>query len=264
MINLYQGVPGSGKSCCATADMIEFLQSGGVVACNFNLVHGWFQRLASLNVKVKLGLKDQDTLARSYHSRAFKIGSPDTLYQLSEKLKGMVKLDKHGRPPEGCARLYLDEAQLIFNSREWKKNFPYIEFLTQHRKLGWDIILIAHSAEMIDAQMRHLIEYETRFRNLTRVKAFGLFPVCAKPRFIAITRYSGLGAGSGIIAWRRLYSIKYQIANLYDSCEVFAFNSAETDVTSQGKFYSISEKKPLANGSYSTLPQYHRFLHPGC
>ena len=242
MIQIIQGTPGSGKSAVCTVDMIEFLLSGGVVACNYSLIPGWHYKLAERSWKVRLGLQDKDALAESYWHRAFKIGTVDTLYQLSDRLKELVPPDKSGRIKEGAGRLYLDEAQLLFNSRTWQKNKEFIEFFTQHRKLGWDVYLIAHSVEMIDAQIRFLIEYEARLRNLKKVKLFGLIPLSPYPVFVSIVRYAGISAGAGMIAWRRMYALNKDIASLYDSMQVFAFDAAQVDVTHQGDLHPEGAK----------------------
>ena len=157
----------------------------------------------------------------------------------------MVKPGPDGRMKEGSGRLYLDEAQLLFNSRTWQKNKGFIEFFTQHRKLGWDVYLIAHSADMIDAQIRFLIEYEARLRNMHKVKVFGLIPVSPYPLFLSIVRYSGISAGAGSIAWRRLYTLNKAYASLYDSMQVFAFDDAQVDVTYQGYLEDVADQ----NGS---------------
>ena len=256
MIQIIQGTPGSGKSAVATVDMLEFLQYGGVVACNYDLVPGWQYKLADMSPKVRWGISDRQAVASSYWQRAFKVGTHDTIYQLSDKLKELVphKIDKRGRIKEGSGRLYLDEAQFLFNSRDWSNNSGYIEFFTQHRKLGWDVYLIAHAEDMIDKQIRRLIEYEARLRNLNKVKPFGLFPISPYPVFLTIVRYAGISAGAGEIAWRRLYRLRPEYASLYDSMEVFAFNAATREVQHQGeecgcvkpekKFYSASEPWP--------------------
>ena len=244
MIQIIQGTPGSGKSAVATVDMLEFLLSGGVVACNYSLIPGWHFKLASMNWHVRLGFKDRDYLAEQYWKRAFKIGTSDTLYQLSDRLKELVPPGKDGRLKEGAGRLYLDEAQLLFNSRTWQKNKEFIEFFTQHRKLGWDVYLIAHSSEMIDAQIRPLIEYEARLRNMKKVKLFGFIPVSPVPCFLSIVRYAGISAGAGTVAWRRLYRLNKTFASLYDSMQVFAFDAAQEDVTHQGDLFppEVQEK----------------------
>lgn len=264
MIQIIQGTPGSGKSAVATVDMLEFLQDGGIVACNYDLVPGWQYHLADTLPRVRWGMSDRHAIAASYWRRAFKVGTHDTIYQLSEKLLEIApdRVDKRGRIKEGTGRLYLDEAQFLFNSRDWANNSGFIEFFTQHRKLGWDIYLIAHAADMIDKQIRLLIEYEARLRNLNKIKPFGLFPVWPYPAFLSIVRYAGISAGAGEIAWRRLYRLRPEYASLYDSMEVFAFNAASREVQHQGEecFRPKPEKKHYQ--AAECWPQYYSRAAP--
>lgn len=265
MITIIQGTPGSGKSSVATVDMLEFLMSGGAVACNYNLIPNWHYKLADLNTKVKWGFKDRDEVARSYWDRAFRIGTADTIFELSDRLKD-ITTDYKGTNAlgEGRGRLYLDESQLLFNSRNWKDNYEFIEFFTQHRKLGWDVYLIAHTADMIDKQIRGLIEYETRLRNMQKVKILGLFPVTPFPTFLAITRYAGISAGAGQIAYRRAYTLRKAYSSLYDSMEVFAFNASSKSVDNQGPLNLPRNPMGLGHNCApaSVLPQYHKIIRP--
>lgn len=261
MISLIQGTPGSGKSAVGTVDMLQFLLSGGVVACNYNLISGWHYKLAAMHPRVRWLRADIHKVANDLWSRAFKIGTHDTVMELSGKLRDILKVPAGQRIKEGTARLYIDEAQLLFNSRNWKDNWGFIEFLTQHRKLGWDVYIIAHAAEMIDKQIRDLIEFEYRLRNLQKVKVLGLFPLSPYPLFMTIVRYAGLGAGSGNIAWRRLYPLRPNFASLYDSMEVFAFDGASKSITSHGPAGIIQEKHHAF--ASETFPRYHARIRPG-
>lgn len=262
MIEIIQGTPGSGKSAVATVAMLEYVMQGGVVACNYDLIPGWHQHLAKLNPKVRWGIKSQEEVAQNYWQRAFKVGTHDTVIQLSERLKEIpgVKFNKNGRVKEGTGKLFIDEAQLLFNSRDWTKNSGFIEFFTQHRKHGWDVILIAHTEDMIDKQIRGLIEYETRLRNLKNIKIAGAVPLWPYPAFFAITRYAGIAAGAGNIAWRRLYKLKPCFADLYDSMEIFAFNTAGKEVTSQGPLDIAPKRniKKIKPSSAECFPLYHQ------
>lgn len=88
--------------------------------------------------------------------------TPDYLIKLSQ--------DKVGsKPKEGSMLLVIDECQLLFNAREWQQSgrAKWLSFFTQHRKLGYDIILIAQFDRMVDRQIRSLIEYEYIHRKMS-------------------------------------------------------------------------------------------------
>lgn len=71
--------------------------------------------------------------------------------------------------------LVLDECQLLFNSRRWsdRSRMSYLEFLSQSRKYGVRIILIAQSAKMIDNQFRMLVEREYNHRRISAMGPIG-------------------------------------------------------------------------------------------
>jgi predicted ATPase len=224
MIEIMQGTLGSGKSAVATARALEHIQAGGVVAANFSLVDGWSDVLARQNPWAKW-FDDELRFKRSesYYKRFFRVDSLKAINQLNPKDIAVRKHRTTGKFQEGQGLLILDECQLVFNARKWDKNFNWITFMTQTRKLGWNVLLIAHTIEMIDSQIRPLAEYESRFRNLQKVKfpIFG-FPLAPFPLFVVIKRYAGLGAGSSVVVDRQVYPLPLWAAQLYDSLEVFS------------------------------------------
>lgn len=224
MIEVMQGSPGSGKSAVATARAIDHLRAGGVVAANFSLVNGWSDVVAGQRLVNKIFPQKHYEQSSCLHGRFFTINSLEAIKKIDPKA---LAVDKHaykkGRYSEGHGLLILDECQLCFNARKWEKNFEWIEFFTQHRKLGWNVLLIAHTIDMIDSQIRPLAEYESRFRNLQKVKLpmIGL-PISPYPVFVVIQRYAGLGAGAGVIASRAMFPLPKWAASLYDSLHVFS------------------------------------------
>lgn len=235
MIEVAQGSPGSGKSAVAVARAILHVKKGGVVAANFSLVDGWADSVASKNWLVILlgflrlfSLRDglRYKLASSMYKRFYRIDSLSAIRAIDPRAEAVDIYKDNGKYSEGSGMLILDECQLVFNSRKWEKNFEWIEFFTQHRKLGWNVILIAHSIDMIDSQIRPLAEYESRFRNLQKVKwpIIGL-PFSPFPLFLVIKRYAGLGAGSSVVASRETFPLPLWAAKLYDSLLVFSADS---------------------------------------
>ncbi len=99
--------------------------------------------------------------------------TPDRLLQFSRKLS-----DHLGRRlKEGEILLIIDEAQLLFNSREWQNisRNGWLSFFSQHRHYGYDIILAAQFDRMLDRQVRCLIEYEEIHRKVSRFGYIGFF-----------------------------------------------------------------------------------------
>lgn len=251
MIHLIQGTPGSGKSFVALMLALDHVLRGGMIAMNFSLVKDWALQLALMNPFVQFGFYDAKEVAKKYYDRAFLCGDTSTLYDLSKLIDDTVSPVMR-KKREGKALLILDEAQLYFNSRQWSDNFPWIEFFTQHRKLGWDIILIAHHKDMIDKQVRPLIELESKARNVKNLRIpFTPIPFWPLPLFFYVTYYSGFGPGSGMIHSRNVKALNKKKAALYDSMSVFAFDKLPTEYKHQGLDPLVKKKKVVKSSSSS-------------
>lgn len=151
MITLYSGTPGSGKSLHQAIDIYYDLKYKRPVIANFNINTSYFKKTAPFYYIPNQELK------------------PEKLVQISEEYF------KNHRFKEGALKLYIDECQIMFNSREWNKpdRADWLVFFTQHRKYGFDIYLIAQFDRMIDRQIRSLIEYEVIHRKLGNFGIFG-------------------------------------------------------------------------------------------
>lgn len=234
MIEVMQGTPGSGKSAVAVARAMMHLIKGGVVACNFSLVEGWAETIIRNKIIYRLlyalryffpGSAERYLFkkASSLHKRFYRIDSLAAIRTIFPVKEGVGLYQDKGKYMEGSGLLILDEVQLIFNSRKFEKNFQWIEFFTQHRKLGWNVLMIAHTIEMIDSQIRPLAEYASTFRNMQklRIPIIGL-PMSPFPLFICIKRYAGLGAGASVVHSRAMFPLPLWAACLYDSLLVFS------------------------------------------
>lgn len=237
MIEVAQGSPGSGKSAVAVARAIMHLKKGGVVACNFSLVDGWAEAIIRNSLKYRImnllspflpGLAAKYLYERSLslYKRFYRVDSLAAIRQIKPVQEAVDQYKDTGKYSEGSGMLILDECQLVFNSRKWEKNFQWIEFFTQHRKLGWNVILIAHHIDMLDSQIRPLAEYESRFRNMQKLRlpVIGI-PMSPIPLFLIIKRYAGLGAASSVIHSREFSPLPLWAARLYDSLLVFSADS---------------------------------------
>ena len=202
MIYLYSGTPGSGKSYHAVCDVWNKLgrKDRNLVIANFPLA-----------------------LTGDRAQRFTYLDNPEiTIDRLMQHAR-----DHHRRGVEGQTLVVIDEAQCIFNSRDWngkgivhaalKKNpdtrMDWIKFFSQHRHLGFNFILIAQSDKMIDKQIRVLIEYDVKHLKINN----GFFAFLPFTAFLAVERWYGqqMRLGSHCIRYRK------KIARLYDSYALF-------------------------------------------
>lgn len=200
-IYLYSGTPGSGKSLHACRDIYD------------QLYIKRYPVIANFEVKVKKDVR-----------KGFKCVPNDELHP--DKLVLWASDFWNGKKfKEDGILLVLDECQLLFNSRSWndKQRMDWISFFSQHRKFGYKIIFIAQYDEMIDKQIRSVIEYEVTHRKFGNFGLFGsLFSLLTFSQwFIAITRYYSMSQRLGS-EWFR-YRKKY--AQMYDSYATFNANS---------------------------------------
>ena len=153
-VDLYSGVPGSGKSLLATYKIIESLLEHVNVISNFPIDMNYFRKKKRIG-KFQYLPTEQIT--------------PKYLIEWAEQ-----NHTKTGRKRNQAQTLVvIDECSMIFNSRTWQKadRSDWIFFLANHRHLNFDFVLIAQMDRMIDRQIRGVIETEYKCR---AIKAFGL------------------------------------------------------------------------------------------
>ena len=165
MIYLYSGVPGSSKSLHAANDIRYALSkpygADRPVIANFPLSKG---------ARVKR--------PHAFHYFDNEQLTPGLLVDFAEDYWTHADISFR----EDWLLLVLDEVQLVFNARSWAdkgrvgKNdsrMDWLQFLSQHRKYGYKVILIAQSAKMIDNQFRMLIEIEINHRKVSTMGGLG-------------------------------------------------------------------------------------------
>lgn len=175
-ISLYTGVPGSGKSLDAAALVRYNLNrpSPRPVIANF-----------ALGVDAPVKPERRQYFVHKPNAEL----TPDFLIDFATKFWTAA--------PDLFAEDYLliviDEVQLLMNSRRWnvdKNRMNWLEFLSQHRKYGYRIILIAQSAKMIDNQFRMLVDTEVNHRKLSGMGILGwLLSLPFRDRLFMKVRY---------------------------------------------------------------------------
>lgn len=197
MIYLYSGTPGSGKSLHTAKIIHDTLR---------------YKRLPVIaNFDINRNTKGIDLFT-------FK----NNLEITPEYLYGFSKDYWRGRSvKEDSILLVIDEAQLMFNSRNWAfgDRMAWIEFFSQHRHFGYKVIFISQHDRMIDRQIRALIEIEVKHRRLDNFGMKGkLLSLPFGGRlFCAIDYYYGLNEKVG----QEWFLPKRRYFRLYDSYNRF-------------------------------------------
>lgn len=149
MVSLYSGTPGSGKSLHVAMRIFDYLFKGRTVVANF---------------PVDLSKISKKTKKFNFIEIENKELSPERLISISKD----IFQDKPIK--ENYILLVIDEAQIIYNSREWardKNRMEWLQFYSQHRKFGFEVILVAQYDGMIDKQIRSMIEYNVVHRKVS-------------------------------------------------------------------------------------------------
>lgn len=207
MICLYSGTPGSGKSLHAASAIYWALKRNKPVVCNFPVAT---QNITKRNENLPFFELPNEDLR------------PEWLIEFSK-----IYFLASGKPiKEGSITLIIDECQLLFNAREWQQTgrSEWLSFFTQHRKYGYDIILVAQFDRMIDRQIRSLIEYEYVHRKVSNFGVGGFFLnlFAGGKLFVAVKVWYPLKEKIGSDFFRA----KKKYYSLYDTFDTFGIDSA--------------------------------------
>jgi hypothetical protein len=212
LIALVTGPPGAGKSYYAVRKAAKALQDGKIVAGNVELREDWPQYVAR---------RDPVLWAKPW-ARARWLGegerSARARFHFTEDLDELFRIRLAGSR-EGRGVMLLDEAHNWMNARSWSAGDRnrIVRFFSQHRKLGWDVYLIAQQAEMIDKQVRGLFEYHVHLRNLRKARFMGL-PLSPVNLFLSVWTWH---AATRVVVKREVYPLTWR-KKLYSTTATFA------------------------------------------
>lgn len=201
MIYLYSGTPGSGKSLHTARVIYQSLKVGIPVVANFEI-----------NTEKIKRKKSEFVFVENYKL------TPEYLIDYA------MRYSDGKRIKEGSLLLVIDECQLIFNAREWnvKGRSGWLSFFTQHRKFGYDVILVAQFDRMIDRQIRSLIEYEQVHRKVSNYGTGGkiLSFLSGGSLFVSVKVWYPMKekVGSEFFKARKQYYSLYDTYNTFVPC----------------------------------------------
>lgn len=170
LIEIYTGYPGTGKSLHVAQRVRSVARRGYPVISN-----------------VKYTLQK----GRSIYVPNQRL-TPQALEQFA-----LAYWEGKGQVKEGSILLVIDEAQLLLNARDWQDSMrmQWLGFFSQHRKLGYSIVLVAQTRDMLDKQIRSLAEEYVAHVRLDRMRVLGSFIrllTINHPLVLCSHRYAGV------------------------------------------------------------------------
>lgn len=195
-VYLYSGTPGSGKSYEAVLNAWRNCKKRRFVIANFAL---------------KFTAKE---IAQGIDQYFFYW--PNESITIENLMRFAIERGMIAKMQENQCMVIIDEAGGRYNARDFKNSdrTQWIDFFSQHMKMGFDFILVAQMDRMIDRQIRGVIETEFKFRNINRFGPFALLPIKV---FVKVETWYGLrqrvGAEFRIFRWK--------VANRYDRFKMF-------------------------------------------
>lgn len=206
MISIYTGRPGCGKSYNAASVAYNYLANGKVVIANFELFSERVKPLRGVATGTFYFVSNEQITAENLIGYALHNHDIDD----SER--------------EAQALLIIDEAQVLFNARDWKNpnRAIWCEFFQQHRKFGYEIILISQNQSYVDKQIRECIQMEINHRLVGNFglagKMMSLFGSKGK-LFMLVTYECQSGSKYGFVYLRPTARIRdfYRTKKLFNS-----------------------------------------------
>lgn len=217
-VYFYSGKPGSGKSLHAAKMIDQWIKRGKNVITNFPLNEQFWdkRRCKGRKTGIVLSTSNEDFL---------KFG-----------VKGLVgfsqqfhELNKEGKMKEKQTLVVLDECQTMFNSRSWnvKGRADWVILFSQHRKLGYEFLLISQDKAFVDKQIRAQFQWDYEHRNLKNFKTFGMFLSLISGGNFFVVVVKSMDIGKKDHAEFRGSSKRYY--KLYDSYRIFDNTTLRTN-----------------------------------
>jgi len=202
MITMFTGAPGNGKSAHMAVMIKNALRQGQNVICTIPINTDYISKGGKLEIGNCIHVPIEDL-------------TPEYFYEYM-----VNNHTKPGKDGEIQTLVFMDECQIIFNSREWNKpgRKDWMLFFQAHRHIGFKLYLITQSDTFIDKQIRTLVQDEVRHRKISNLLwVFDILPI---PIFIQRTEsyqtvkkeklYSDFQIG-----WSGIFKI-YDSYTLYD------------------------------------------------
>lgn len=201
MIYFFSGTPGSGKSLHCAKMINKWVKGGKNIIANFDINLSFWK-----SYKGTIDTYSNDEL------------NIDLLLDFADENH---KRNEKGQIIEKQTLLIIDECQTMFNSRSWnsKGRSRWVIFFTQHRKYGFEVVLISQNKDLVDKQIRGCFEFNYIHRNVKNFKLFGWFLSLffGGNFFIVVVNWMSNGQKDHV---EYLFNMK-RFYSLYDSYKIF-------------------------------------------
>lgn len=186
MVYMYTGRPRNGKSLHAASVIYHALLCGKNVIANFEINEEYFSKVKHPD---ELGsfiyepnywwshnaYTSRLTLDPAGDGSTFYGVIPQGRYSYFDGLRSFArqfhKKDAKGHMIESQTYLVIDECSDILDNRMWRNpdRSEWSAFLREHGKYGFDVILITQHEDMVDKQLRELVQYRVIHRDMSRI-----------------------------------------------------------------------------------------------
>lgn len=176
MLYFVNGRPGGGKSLYMAEMIYKKMKRGINVIANFEINMDYFEKCRRPE---KLGKFIYVSNAELTTQAYLNIKPTEKKFSYIDGLWGYA-LNFHDFSDKGKkvqSIIVLDECALLFNSRTFsaRDRLSWLDLFVNHRKLKYDIYLIAQDEKQIDKQIREMFQKEVECRDVGKIKVFGKF-----------------------------------------------------------------------------------------
>lgn len=205
MIYFYSGTPGSGKSLDMAHEVYDWIRNR-----KKNVI-------ANTMINIDAITDNKRNRGRFYYLDNYYF-EPSFFYKYAKKF--------HKPGKESQSLIVIDEAQMLFSPNTVKlkcqENKTYrqdwLRFFTQHRHIGFDIIIVSQFDKLIDAQIRCLFEFNVVHRKANNFGMIGaLLTIFHIPLFAKVTYWYGVNQ----VCEKKFFIYRKKFSKIYNSYVFF-------------------------------------------